>query len=429
MVNSGRPLIPIFVWIVLLLICFPVQHTQAALSTSTANMTLTVGTSQTFTISGGTGFYKVTSSDSAVATASISGSAGDQGSVQAIALGTATITIEDSTGDTTTIAVSVSEITLDKNSVSLVPQGTANVTILTGSTYYNVVSSDNAVATANIYDDTVTITGVATGTAVVTVSDSNSNTATISVNVGASFSVSPSSMILSIGETDTAVISDSSGFYNATSSDTSIATVVLSGTTVTITGVQAGSVVITIQNSAGFTTTVDVTVDLSVFSKLALGLSESTTVDLTNGSGFYNVTIADKTIASVTLASSDATITGLAAGKTNITIEDNQSNKFEYEVTVQLPPPVLEWSVAGTLVEISWDKVEGAGSYTLFFAPPDANGEPAVANIDYINVGALGGLLVNLSSGDHFFAVLQAVHPTYSDVSSTASNVIEVIVP
>lgn len=415
--------------ILMCLVTCPLDTSYAALSTSTSSVMLTVGATQNFTISGGTGFYKITSSDTSIATASISGSAGDQGTIKGVAIGTATITIEDSSATTTTIAVTVSQITLGKNSVALAPGGTDTVTILTGSTYYNVTSSDDAVATASVYNDTVTIVAVGSGSCTVTVTDSNSDTALIAVTVGSSFSVSPSSLTLSIGETATATLSDSTGFYNASTSSSAVATVILSGSTVSVTGVAAGSATVTVINSVGFTATIDVTVDVSLYDSVSLGISESTTFSLAGGSGYYNVDIANDAVASVSLLGDDLTITGAAAGKTTVTVEDNQDNKVVFDVSVRLAAPVLTYSVNNTLVNLSWDPVANADSHILYYAPANAAGSVNTAKISKINVGSLGALLFNLESGDHYFLALQAVNETYPAVSSLASNIVEIKIP
>ncbi len=406
-----------------------VQYASAALSVSTNDVNLTTGSSKAFTISGGTGYYKISSSSDATATASISGAAGTDGTIVGVSQGTATITITDSAGAVVTINVTVSEITLSKTNVVLLPNKSETITVLTGSTFYNVTTSDANVAKASVSGDSITITGVNAGTAVVTVSDSNSDTATISVLVGSSFTIDPATIDISIGQTATATISDPTGFYNASSNDASIATASITGTTVTVKGVSNGNAIITIENSAGFTSTIAVTVDVSLFTKINLGVSESKTVSLSGGSGFYKVNTIDTSVATVIITGDNAIITGLGAGKTLITIEDSKTNKVEFEVSVKLPAPVLDVSVNGTLVKLWWNKIAKADSYMLFAAPANASGGIDMTKIGQINVGSLDSLMFDLKSGDHYFAALQAVDATNSDISSLISNIVEIIVP
>ena len=420
----------IFIILFLILISLTnVQHASAALSVSSQNISITVGASKTFTISGGTGYYKITSSSDATATASISGASGTDGTIVGIAPGTADITVEDSSGDSVTISVTVSQIKLSKTSVSLLPQTSEVITVLAGSTYYNVVTSNDQVAQASVSGDKITITGVATGKAVVTVSDSNADTADIFVTVGSSFTITPSSLNVSIGQTANATISDNTEFYNASSADTSIATVTISGTTISVTGVSNGNTKITVQNSAGFTSVLDVSVDTSLFAKINLKLSESKTISLAGGSGFYQVDIPDPAIATVAINGDNATITGVGAGTALITIKDNTTNKVELEVNVKLPAPVLSVSVAGSLLKLSWNQIPGTDYYMLFAAPADASGGIDIVKLGQVNVGTLNALTFDLQSGDHYFAAIQAVNATNPDISSLISNIEEIIIP
>ena len=425
----NRSLFKIILTALFLITLFHVRYASAALTVSVTDINLKVGTFQTFTITGGTGYFKITSSADTIATASVGGSTGDQGTIQGIALGTATITIEDNSGEIATINVQVAEITLSNTSVTLLPQEVETITVLTGIPDYDAVTSDDKVATVSVSNNIVTITGVAAGNAVITVSDSNLDSITITVIVGSVFSVDPASVTISIGETANATISDNTGVYTASSSDSSIATVSISGTLVEITGVAQGSAIITVQNSAGFTSTISVIVDVSLFSKIKLVLSESQIVSLAGVSGSYQVDISDTAVVTVTLDGDNATLTGLGAGKTIVTIDVNKANKFKFEVTVQLPAPVLNLSVNAVQVKLSWNKVANAASYLLFYAPVDATGDIDTANIGQINVGSLESLIFDLGSGSHVFVVVQALHGTYTDVSSLISNIGEIIVP
>jgi hypothetical protein len=80
--------------------------------------------------------------------------------------------------------------------------------------------------------------------------------------IGSSLSVSPSSLSLSIGQTDTScTISGGTSPYYASSSDTRVATVSVAGSTLSVTAVGAGSAAITVQDSTSGLKTVTVKVD------------------------------------------------------------------------------------------------------------------------------------------------------------------------
>jgi hypothetical protein len=233
----------------------------AALSTSTANVSVMAGASQSVTITGGTGFYSITSSDTGVAEAFISNNAGDQAKITGISLGNAVVTIEDSAGDTATISVQVSGITFSQNSVAVTPQTSVTLTILTGSAFYQIDSSDDQVATAVESKGVITITGVSSGTAVITVLDSNQSIATIDVTVNAT---TVSLVVLEVAESQTVTLTGGTGYYKIDNTEDTVASVTLNNDdTVDITGISAGQTTVTITDSQSNVFTLDVTVQLA----------------------------------------------------------------------------------------------------------------------------------------------------------------------
>jgi uncharacterized protein YjdB len=406
-----------------------VNSAFSKVSTSTASVNLTVGLSENFTVTGGTGFYKVASSDPNVAKASIGYASPDKGQITGISTGKATITITDSNGDTATIAVQVSKITLSQTAVLVPVNASETVTILTSGTY-TVSSSDAQVATTSVAKDLITITGVNTGTAVITVSDANKDSTKISVTVGKSLTVNPSVMTLSIGETADAVISGSTGGASITSSDPKVAKATLSGDTITVKGVASGTAVITAKNSAGFSAVLDVTVDTSIFVKVNLGVQETLKYSVPADS--YQVSNTDDTVALVYVSNAVLHINGISPGKTSGIIINSQSNKVVFEVLVRLPAPVLKTSVNGAQVKFTWGSAAKADWYRLYHVPVGAGGAGGVidpAQIKQANIGNVGYFILDLPSGIHYYVAIQAVHNTDPDMSSLLSNIEKVIVP
>ena len=432
--TSIRTRVSLFV-IVILFTLINVRVSAAALSVSSATVSVVVGNSQQVTITGGTGFYKVTSSDDTIATATVSGSTVQKASIQGVALGIAVITIEDDTGATATIDVIVSGLTFDKTSISILLQGSETITVLTGTPSYSVVSSDDTIATAAVTNDKITITGVATGSATITVTDSSSVSAVISVQVGPAFTLNPTSVAISINETINSIISGSSG-YTVSSSDTAIATASVvtdasSFTTVLITGIATGSAVITVEDVLKFTATINVTVDTTYKKVVTLGVGETETISLTGGTGFYNVDISDNQVAKITLNKDDAIVEGVAGGKATITFTDNSTNKLVVDVTVKLSSPQLNYEVNGTLLKLYWDPITNADSYELYYALPDANGNLDPTQYGQINLGSLTSHLFDLNTGDTYFVILQAISSSSADISSDIdiSQVIKIMIP
>jgi hypothetical protein len=149
------------------------------------------------------------------------------------------------------------------------------------------VSSDDTIATALVASDKIIITGVAKGSATITITDSSSVSAVISVQVGPAFTLNPTSVAISINEIINSIISGSSG-YTVSSSDIAIATASIvtdanSITKVLITGIAAGSAVITVEDVLKSTATINVTVDTTYTKVVTLGVGETEKVSLKKG--------------------------------------------------------------------------------------------------------------------------------------------------
>jgi len=253
--------------------------------------------------------------------------------------------------------------------------------------------------------------------------------------VGPSFTLNPTSVAISINETTNSIISGSSG-YTVSSSDTAIATASIvtdanSITKVLITGIAAGSAIITVEDVLKSTATINVTVDTIYKKVVTLGVGETEKVSLTGGTGFYNVDISDNLVAKITLNKDDAVVEGIAGGKTTITFTDNSTNKLVVDVTVKLSPPQLNYEVNGTLLKLYWDQITNADSYLLYYALPDANGDLDPTQYGQANLGSLNSHLFDLNKGDIYFVILQAISSSSADIASDIdiSQVIKIIIP
>lgn len=77
----------------------------------------------------------------------------------------------------------VPRLICDPAEVVIAPDNSATVTVSGGSAPYTVTSGDEAVATAVVDENTVTITGIAEGTTAIAITDKNKKAGTISVIV------------------------------------------------------------------------------------------------------------------------------------------------------------------------------------------------------------------------------------------------------
>ena len=234
------------------------------LALSSSSVSLIVGDEGTVEITSGSGSYSVQSSDSEIATAVVDGTSVK---VTAAGTGSATITVIDTkSGQTATIEVTVDylPLVLSSNSLTLTIGDESSVNITSGSGNYSVESSDDNVVFAELDGNAVSILAYGGGSATITVTDTQSGQmATIEVTVDyLPLELSASSLTLTLGEESTVNITYGNGFFTVRSSDTSIATASLSGTSIKVTAVAEGSATITVTDRrSGQTATIDVTVE------------------------------------------------------------------------------------------------------------------------------------------------------------------------
>ena len=318
------------------------------------------------------------SSDEDVATVSVEGKTL---TVTGVSRGEATITVtaeddSEASNDTSAevqfkatvpnsqpVVASISDVTVRR-----APPGTATVTVEVtdgdaGDTHeVTAESSDEGVATVSVSGKNVTLTAVSRGSATITVGardDSQAPNATaVAVEFGALVPnsqpvVGPiSDVTVSRGSTVTITVSVTDGDsgdtheVTATSSDTSVATVSVSGQTLTVSGVAVGSATVSVtatdnsgapnHASSAVPFTVTVTAPLTpnnqpVVSPIAdqtvmIGPAHKKSVPVTvtdadkEDTHTIEATSADATIASVAVNGSTLTITGVAAGGARITV-------------------------------------------------------------------------------------------------------------
>ena len=212
-------------------------------TTAPAILTIGIGASQTFAISGGRSPYAVSSSNVQV---SIAGTRDNDLTIGGIAAGAASITVVDADAKTAVIAVTVANLapfaTNAPAALTLV-QGTKNSFTLSGGVPgYSVVSGDTRFVTASVTGTTLNINAVAlTATAVqVLVRDASGTVLTIAVTVGSSstldlFTTAPAALSVAPQSTTTFTIGGGTPPYSVESSNTSAATASINGGVLTIT--------------------------------------------------------------------------------------------------------------------------------------------------------------------------------------------------
>lgn len=136
------------------------------------------------------------------------------------------------------------------------------------------------------------------------------------------------------------LILEGNGNYKVTSADESIATAVVEGDKVIVTGLQYGTTSLTISDWAKMYANVQVTVDKLMDlvlrnSSTNIMLGESKSIGIYTGNGGYSLTVADPSVVSATVSETgEIRMTALAAGSTTITVSDKKNQKTELSVTV-----------------------------------------------------------------------------------------------
>jgi len=143
--------------------------------------------------------------------------------------------------------------TFSTAAVEVVEGSSATATIVSGTEPFTVKSSDNAKATATIDGKTITITGVAAGAASITVTGSDEGMANLAVAISQRPANAPvlstAALELEEGFTATVDITGGTAPFTATSSDTKIATVSVSGNVVTVNGIDGGTALVTVKGA------------------------------------------------------------------------------------------------------------------------------------------------------------------------------------
>lgn len=302
-------------------------ETTSLFTTAGTGVVTTKGSSNTYTIGGGKPPYSATSSNTgAVAISSVSGT---NLTISSIAVGSAQVSVYDSTGTSVSFSVTVNS---GDGGISLFTTAGNNVTLALGSpeTYligggvapYRATSSTTGVASVTVSGGTnLVITPVAQGSTVVTVFDSSGNSVTVGVTITAttpsSVDVLPNGADGNIGDSLKFLVSGGTPPYAITVNNPSIASVspslvTNSGDSFNASLLNVGSTTVTIKDAAGQIKTItlnasqiNTTFRLSP-STILVGEDSTNTIDLNifGGAAPYRAFTSDQTLSSVTVTGS-----------------------------------------------------------------------------------------------------------------------------
>ena len=372
------------------------------LQLSTQDLSLTAGTTTTVEITSGNGGYTVSVDKPSIATATLSGTTI---TIEGVAKGTAKVTLKDKSGQTAEIIVTVwDNLTLSQSSIDICPGNSNTVKITSGNGDYTVSVDKPNIATATLSGTTISIKGEAKGTAKVTVKDKSGQTAEINVKVWDNLTVSQSSVGIYAGYSATVEITSGSGHYSVSVDKPAVATASLSGSVITIKGVNIGSAVVTVTDTfTNQTAKINVTVSSAPTlvvsnSSVDLIIGGSSTVEITSGSGSYEITNSNDKVVQAVLEGAKITLTAKSEGNAVVTVKDKATGKTA-SVTITVKPIaklVLSQSSVGLIVRGSTtvEITSGGGSYEI----TNSN--------DKVIQAVLEGTAINLTAKEEGYAVV-----------------------
>ncbi len=244
----------------------PQEAAEVTISASTASVT--VGKSTTLTASAKPSGNTVSWSSDSPSIATVS-----NGTITGVKEGTAIITVTGSAGGSATCTVTVTAaavtttLSLDKTAASVATGSTTAITAtVTPAAAVTWTSSDASIATvtgSGTNNVTGTVKGVKNGTATITAASGGvSKTCTVTVSASDTALTLTGTASTAVGATTkiTATVTPTETTVDWSISDTKIATIAKDGLNCKVTGVKAGSAVLTAKGSNGITSTLTITV-------------------------------------------------------------------------------------------------------------------------------------------------------------------------
>ncbi|MBK9443543.1 MAG: Ig-like domain-containing protein [Comamonadaceae bacterium] len=328
-------------------------------TTAGAALTLAVGATGGYVITGGTAPYQISSSDVQVAVANL-----DSRNfwINGVASGSATVTVSDASQQSTAIVVTVANLakfsTTAPLAINIAPKSTSLAYSITGGVQgakYQWSSTDTRVATAQIDGNVLRINGLVVGVATITLRDNAPTPALIDiiVTVGGGtveplYTTAPPSLSVAPLSLTTFPIGGGVPPYQLPSStDSRVATASINaaGNTLSIlAGTSLGSTTIIVFDSARNGISINVTVAGGTKEPLyttvpatGLTIGIGLTREFTVGGGVadYTVSSTEEGIATVSKDSNNKLyIKGIAAGKADITVRDRVGTTLIYKITV-----------------------------------------------------------------------------------------------
>ncbi|MBC3874205.1 beta strand repeat-containing protein [Undibacterium flavidum] len=360
--------------------------------------------SQIYKIGGGSEVYSVSSSNDNIVV--VGQNTNKEFVITGKSGGKAVVSVKDSTGKEVKIDVIVGTVdamfSTAATDINLEVGGANTFKVGGGTGVYTVGSSNTAVAQAVISGNDIVITGVGAGKATIVVRDTTTGSVTINVTVGSAipiplFTTAASDIIVAPGASPTFVIGGGKAPYAVTSSNPSVVTASVNGTTLTLGGVVAGNSKINLTDSVGTPVVINVTVNsgnvLDLFTtapaQITIGQGVSATYVISGGSAPYTVTSSNTAMLTTSLSGNSFSVSGISPGDLQISIQDAVGKLITRSITVTpilvTALDVLPGSATGAVGDVLTFKiVGGTPNFTI------TNNNPSIATVTPTNLGAGG---------------------------------------
>ena len=270
----------------------------------------------------GNGNYKLTVDNEDIATATLEG---DKIAINGLKNGQTFVTIMDCTNHSAVITVKVKEyfdLTLSETELIMIKgEEPVEISILYGNGGYQVASGNEAIVTAELNESgKILFTAIETGVTDVTVTDADGKTETVKVTVTENLLKLEdiTGRFWKVDETLDIAILSGNGEYTVTSNNESVATAVIDGDKIKVTGHQKGDAKLTITDKMGLTQTInipvksDMKIDKETIELLVIGNNKTESkVTILEGSGDYTLTFGPSVTVTLCQDKKELTIKGV----------------------------------------------------------------------------------------------------------------------
>lgn len=319
------------------------------------NVSLRVGETTSTPISGGSGNYSIQirpNASKATAMIYVSGSSGNKLSITGVAPGTTSVTVQDSYNpdQTVTVTITVTAIgglKVTPANISTDIEGEVIAKISGGTGEYSIkigAGADTSTAIATLSGANLIVIGVNNGATSVIIKDSSTPAKEVRVNIRVGPDVlifDQSNISIRIGGETSVSISNGKPPYRITSEKKkSVTDAKINLNTLNITGLTAGINIINIEDSPTNANgplspkkgkvRVEVLPDLTITPSISIKVNGKADLSISNGAPSYTIkTNSNPDVVKTEIHLNHLIVTGLKAGTSRVTIEDNSSPEHQ----------------------------------------------------------------------------------------------------